>query len=468
MSVIVLLADGARFDTIAAASTSGMFPALSRLRQEGGLHEVSSAFPTVTGPAYAPLLMGRFPCAVGLPGLRWFDRSRSACSFPDYSRSYVGYQMSALDGDLDRESSTIFELVPDSAGALCMINRGLSRQRQLKPLIAWSSVRAAGTHFRGKVRGWLSADRRVGAAVVERIGQGGDEFVFAAFMGIDKSSHATGHSSRNVLAALSIVDQTVADIRSALEQRGEWERTQLWITSDHGHSPVRRHEDLARVIAGFGHRVMAHPFVYRFRPTAAVMVSGNAMAHVYVDLEQRTRPFWNGLSGAGRDLAEQLVQRESVDLLLMPTDASTCAVWSRASGRAIVSRAGDRVSYTMTDGDPLGIGQDVRGATAAEAHDVTRPTDYPDSLVQIATLAGADRVGDVILSASRHWDFRARYEPIAHVSSHGALHREHMLVPLLMSQRPTRTPRRTTDVMPSALRALGRAVPAGLDGESFV
>ncbi len=468
MSVIVLLADGARFDTIDAATTSGMFPALSRLRQDGGLYDVTSVFPTVTGPAYAPFLMGRFPCAVGLPGLRWFDRSRSACSFPDYSRSYVGYQVSALDRDLDRESSTIFELVPDSAGALCVINRGLPRQRQIKPLTAWASVRAARTHFRGDVRGWLAVDREVGAAVVERVGRGDDGFVFAAFTGIDKSSHATGHASHSVLTALSIVDETVAEIRRALERRGSWERTQLWITSDHGHSPVRRHEDLARVIAGFGHRVMAHPFVYRLRPTAAVMVSGNAMAHVYVDLEHRTRPFWSGLSEAGRELAEQLVRRESVDLLLAPMSASRCAVWSRTSGRAIVSRDGNRVSYTMTEGDPLGIGQDVREATAGEAHEATRPTDYPDSLVQIATLAGADRVGDIILSASRHWDFRARYEPIAHVSSHGALHREHILVPLLMNRAPGRTPRRTTDVMPSALQALGRHVPTGLDGESFI
>lgn len=468
MSVIVLLADGARFDTLAAATASGMFPALSRLREEGGLYEVTSAFPTVTGPAYTPFLMGRFPCAVGLPGLRWFDRSRSACSFPDYTRSYVGYQLGAVDRDLDAGSSTIFELVPDSAGALCVINRGLPRQRQLKPLTPWSSLRAARTHFRGDARAWLRVDREVSTAVVARAERGEDRFVFAAFTGIDKMSHATGHRSHGVQGAIAIVDDTVAAIRRALERRGAWPDTRLWIASDHGHSPVQRHEDLARVIAGFGHRVLAHPFVYRTRPTAAVMVSGNAMAHVYVDLERRSRPFWTGLSEAGRELAEQLLRRESVDLLLVPLDASTCAVWSRSAGRAIVSRTGRRVSYYRDDGDPLGVGQEVRDATAAEAHDATRHTDYPDSLVQIATLTAADRVGDIILSAARNWDFRARYEPIVHVSSHGALHREHMLVPLLTNAPAARRPRRTVDVMPSALRALGQRLPVGLDGESFL
>src|SRR5438105_1754322 len=111
MSVIVLLADGARTDTLTDAVASGEFPALAQLRRSGGMHEVTSAFPSVTGPAYAPFLMGRFPGSIGLPGLRWFDRARTTCSFPDYSRSYVGYQMGAIDGDLDPNASTIFELV---------------------------------------------------------------------------------------------------------------------------------------------------------------------------------------------------------------------------------------------------------------------------------------------------------------------------------------------------------------------
>jgi hypothetical protein len=103
-----------------------------------------------------------------------------------------------------------------------------------------------------------------------------------------------------------------------------------------------------------------------------------------------------------------------------------------------------------------------------EAYDVTRETDYPDSLVQISRLAASSRAGEIILSAAREWDFRAKYEPIPHYSSHGALHREHMLVPLLMNRPARIAPRRTVDVMPSALTALGRSVPPGLDGRPFL
>ena len=468
MSVIVLLADGVRTDTLASAVQSGSLPALGRLAAEGGSYELTSAFPSVTGPAYAPFLMGRFPGSVGLPGLRWFDRSREACSFPDYSRSYVGYQMRALDRDLDPASATIFELIPDSAGALSVITRGLPRHRQLATLSARSAFRAARTHFRGDVAGWLRVDRDISARVLERVDNSSSPFVFAAFTGVDKASHAAGHESPRVLEALRIVDDTIASLRAQLERRGTWEHTQLWVTSDHGHSRVRRHEDLARVIAGFGFRVMAHPWVYRIRPDVAVMVSGNAMAHVYVDLDQRARRFWRGMSETGRELAEQIILRESVDLMLVPTSADSCDVWSRQRGRASVRVRDNRFSYEPTDGDPLGIGGAAHDIDAADAHAATLATDYPDSIVQIARLAGAERAGDIILSASRDWDFRARYEPIPHVSSHGALHREHMLVPLIANRAAVGTPRRTADVMPSALAALGASIPAGLDGVSFV
>jgi hypothetical protein len=43
-----------------------------------------------------------------------------------------------------------------------------------------------------------------------------------------------------------------------------------------------------------------------------------------------------------------------------------------------------------------------------------------------------------------------------------------MLVPLLTNKPVACTPRRTVDVMPSALAALDLELPPGLDGTSFV
>jgi Type I phosphodiesterase / nucleotide pyrophosphatase len=449
-----------------AALQSGALPALARLRAEGGLHTVASCFPSVTGPAYAPFLMGRFPGPIGLPGLRWFDRARTRCRFPDYSRSYVGYQMRAVDGDIDADSPTMFERCDRSLGSLNVIGRGLPKRNRIGSITVRSAFRAAVTHFTGNVAGWIQIDRDVARDVVRRVREDEPEFVFAAFTGVDKLSHARGQQSPVVVDALRIVDNVAAEIRSDAEQAGRWKDMSLWVVSDHGHSRVTAHEDLAGLVARAGHRTMAHPWVYTIAPDVAVMVSGNAMAHLYLDVRSRVAP--SAMHDARwRELAELLLSRDSVDLLIA-RDGARAVVRTADRGDAVVSRDERGYHYHRETGDPLGLGRDVCGASSDAAYDMMCASDYPDGIVQIAHLAGSPRSGEIILSAARDWDFRSKHEPIRHVSSHGALHREHMLVPLLVNRPLSVRPRRTVDVMPSALAALGKAIPPGLDGASFV
>ncbi|MEP6691882.1 MAG: alkaline phosphatase family protein [Gemmatimonadaceae bacterium] len=464
-AVVVILADGLRADTLAAEMDAGAVPALARMRDEGGLHTVSTVFPSVTGPAYAPFLMGRFPGAVGLPGLRWYDRARLRASWPDYCRSYVGPDMRMVDADIDAGAPTAFELAPSSLGAMNMIGRGLPRRHRLGSG-ALFALRAAGVHFRGDVRGWLRIDRDVAGAVARHVSAHEPAFTFAALTGIDKTSHAAGHEASAVRDALRIVDDLAAELRHDAERDGRWERMQLWVASDHGHSPVRAHDDIAGVVRAAGFGVIAHPWVYGHRRDVAVMVSGNAMAHLYVELSRRERPWWPGLASRWDVLAERLLERPSVDLVLLPHSPTRCEVRGSARGAAMIERDGERYHYRPITGDPLGLG-DLPALTADESHDATMESDYPDALVQIASLAGSSRAGDVILSAARDWDFRAHWEPIPHRSSHGALHREHMLVPLLLNHPAADTPRRTTDVFASAMDALGVPLPGSLDGRSF-
>ena len=464
--VVVIVADGARPDTLSAAIESGSLPALKQMRDEGGFYTVTSAFPSVTGPAYTPFLMGRYPGPVGLPGLRWYDRSRTIARLAGNSRSYVGPDMRFVDDDLDPAAPTIFEMVPSSIAALNVIGRGLSKHGRIGRGIRFAA-RATGTHFRGNVRGWLAIDRDIGGEVAEQISRRNPDFVFAALTGIDKTSHSAGHNAPIVKEALKIVDETVGEIRRRAERQGSWGNTHLWVVSDHGHSPVKQHEDLAGLIRAAGFRTIAHPWIYRSGADAAVMVSGNAMAHIYLDLKKRDRPWWPSENSRWRELADLLMARPSVDLMILPKSAGECEIHGRGRGMARMWWSECRMSYEPVTGDPLAIGEQ-HDVDSSEAYEVSIVSDYPDALVQIAHLVGAPRSGEIILSAARDWDYRAKYEPIPHVSSHGALHREHMLVPLLCNRPVQGLPRRTVDVMPSALKALGIPIPSGLDGKSFI
>lgn len=469
MSVVVLVADGARPDALRNALDAGALPALARLRAEGGLHTVTSVFPSVTGPAYAPFLMGLFPGSAGLPGIRWWDRARIATRWPDYARSYVGAEARHADRDLTSAHRTLFELAPSSLGALTPIGRGLAPAQRIGYGAAFG-LRAAWTHFRGDVRGWLMIDRAVGEEVAHRIRRDRPAFAFCAHPGIDKTSHAVGHTHAAVRDAMRIVDDTAARIRADAERDGRWRDLHLWVVSDHGHSPVAHHEDLAGLLASWDLGVLAHPWIFGRGRDCAVMVSGNAMSHVYLELHRTTRPWWPALAARWDAVAERLLARDSVDLLALPHAPDACEVRARdARGRAMVHRAGDHFTYEPLDGgDPLGLGGRVDAHSLDAAHDACAGSDYPDALVQLMQLAASSRAGEMLLSATRGWDFRARYEPIPHVSSHGALHREHMEVPLLLNRPAGRVPRRTTDVMPSALAALGLPIPDGLDGVSFL
>ena len=465
MPVIVLVADGARADAFDGSLDA--FPALKRLRTEGELCRVASVFPSVTGPAYTPFLLGRFPGPIGIPGLRWYDRARTACGWPDYARSYVGHQMRHFDADLEPGAPTVFELVPNSIGALSVVTRGLPPDRRIGTLTVRSAARATLTHFRGRAEGWLDVDRETADTVVARVRDERPDYVFAAFTGVDKASHARGHADPLVHEALSIVDDAVARLRHDAESGGYWDDTHLWVVSDHGHAEVHTHLDLAGVVGETGLRTVAHPWSATLAPDAAVMVSGNAMSHVYLDLDRRERPWWPSLAPRYERVARGLLECEAVDLMLLPSSSARCAVRSALRGEAAVEREGAVYRYRRRSGDPLGVGRDCEG-TADEMFDATRDGDYPDAIVQIVTLAGSARAGDMVLSATPGWDFRSRYEPIPHRSAHGALHRDHMMVPLLMNRRAARAPRRTTDLFASALDALGVRVPDVVDGRSFV
>lgn len=465
MTLVILVADGARPDTLFAAMDAGALPALDGLRARGTATTLTSVFPSVTGSAYTPFLMGLHPGRAGLPGLRWFDRARHATLWPAYARSYVGLGGMRADADLTREHRTLFELEPRSLGGFSYVGRGLSNRRRIGT--GWAfGARMAWTHFRGDLDGWLRFDRWLGEEFVRRVVAQRPRVAFLAHPGIDKMSHRFGAEHPRVLEAMRTVDHTVQLLEDAFAREGRSDELEIWVVSDHGHAEVPQHEDLAGTIASWGHSVRAHPWVIG-GSDVAVMVSGNAMAHLYLELARTRRAVWPALRDRWQPLLDALLARPAIDLAILPMGDARTSIHSRARGSADVFAAGDGTfSYRRVTGDPLGLGDDLLGLDASASWERTRDSAYPDALVQVAAIAAAPRAGDIILSAAEGWDLRTRYEPVLHVSGHGALLREQMLVPFISSRPMGGVLRRTVDLLPTALTTLGLQVPRGLDGVS--
>lgn len=472
--MLLIVADGVRPELLDEEMAAGNTPALVDLAARGGMHAISTAFPSVTGPAYVPFLMGRHPASVGLPGLRWFDRARSLSWSLRQARSYAGIDIWHLDGDVHADHPTMLELARPSLSAMSMLARGATHGR-IGRSVGWM-VRAAPSHFRGDLSGWRRVEQAATARFFQQFARVRPRFAVLAISSPDKFAHAFGHDAAPVRDVIQDIDRAVVTAR-AITDRDRWDGPlHVWIVGDHGHAPVSQHDDLHDWLETMGWRVMAHPTLRTRGADVALMVGGNAMAHLYAHPNERRRRWWGTLDRRWETLAEQLVQRPSVDVLALAHDAQRVEVRHADRGRALITEttAPDtawshrRWHYQPIDGDPLRLGGAHCGLDADTAWALCEASPYPDAIVQLAMLATAPRAGDLIVSAHEGWDLRARFEPVPHVSTHGALLREQMLVPLLVDVPTHRVPQRTTDVVPSLLDLLGVESTASFDGTSFL
>jgi hypothetical protein len=468
--LLLLVADGVRPDVLGEEMDAGRTPTLAALRARGGLYSVTSSFPSVTGPAYVPFLMGRHPARVGLPGLRWYDRARSLSWSPHQARSYAGIDIWHVDSDVDRAAPTLLELATPSLAGMSMLGRGATHGHIGRSMY-WM-FRAAPAHFRGDLHGWQRVERAATAAFLRTFARVRPRFSVLAITSPDKFAHKYGCRSDAVRAAVGDVDAAAARAIALATADGWRDQLHVWVVADHGHAPVSRHDDLHGWLEREGLRVLAHPQLGTRRPDVALMVGGNAMAHLYLAPAQRTRSWWGALEPRWRALADRLLQRESVDLLMMAHSDHEVEVQHATRGAARVTidtaHATTRWSYQPTSGDPLQLGGAHHALDMNDAWQVTARTDYPDSLVQLSWLATSARAGDIMVSASDGWDLRARFEPVEHVSTHGALRHDQMRVPLLIDTLPAQLPQRTTDIVPSVVDLLQMQSDTLFDGRSFL
>ena len=473
-TLLLVVADGVRADVLREELAAGHLPRLAARAARGVLADVTSCFPSVTGPAYAPFLMGRFPAAVGLPGLRWFDRARTVASWPAYARSYVGPEIRLLDHDLDRLAPTLLELATPSVAGATLLGRGARGPRH--PGRGWTwAVRAFLPHFLGNLAGWRRIEQLVAHRVLGHLRRDRPRFAVMSFLTPDKFAHAHGAAAPEVRRSLTDIDAFVGEAEDVAARDGWADRLRVWLVADHGHADVTHHDELADGVRAHDLRVLSHPRLWVRRPDAAVMVGGNAMGHVYVELARRQRPWWGALADRWHALHDALLARDSVDLLAVALDAHTVRVSSATRGSAIITRHGlgpgatavdARWSYRFESGDPLCVDAELDRVPVEDAYAAGAHGAYPDAVVQLSDVVPSARAGDLVISAATGWDLRARYEPTPHRSTHGALHREQIMVPLLIDQPVARAPQRTADVMPSALAHLGLPVPGGLDGRN--
>jgi hypothetical protein len=183
-------------------------------------------------------------------------------------------------------------------------------------------------------------------------------------------------------------------------------------------------------------------------PAAVVCESGNGMANVYL----RGEDGWGDLPpvDARRSLARELLAVKGIDSVAL------------SDGQAVelhTARGVGRVGFDgglFQQGDPFAA--EFAGASPREALARSVDEPWPDAAFALVSLVASPRAGDLLVSAKVGYDLRTAREWPEHHASHGALHRQHTLVPVLSSAPLPEPPLRTLDLFGHMLSLAGIAL----------
>lgn len=460
--LIFVMIDGAPYDVVDELLRAGDLPELARLAEKGGgLRKAVTCFPSTTGPAYIPFLMGLFPGTANVPGYRWLSREGYGGQGSRWTRpgiaSYSGREGASFDADLP-DRPTWFDYFATSRNVINLLTKGCAPEDNLtsriKPLVYVIG------HY---LHRWDLADDVAARGLLTAVRQA-PEFIACAFNGVDGHSHARHPRAPRVIESYRTIDRAIGDARRILSARGQDEETLWVIGSDHGQSPTHTHIDMARVLERLGYPCLYYPRLWRQDAHCAEMVSGNGMTQVYFKNGHgwQGRTPWEDIEA--RQVPEAILAIDGIDLVAgRATDGTVVLKTSTGEGR--VSLAGGLYDYEYRGADPLGSGC-FAGLDSDQVLGLTFEGPRPDAAVQLEQLFRAERAGDLFISAKQGFDLRGRWEIPEHKSTHGALVPSQMHVPLIVSEPIATGPMRTSDVFPTVLRIMGKEPPAGIDGIS--
>lgn len=455
--------DGFRPDVLRKLMDENKLPTLKKLfLDEGTFWNGTTVFPSTTGPAYLPMVTGCFPGTCNVPGIRWVDRQH----FLDGNwnrqgtRSYVGYESFFFNKDLNQDVKTIFEFFPNHLSIHNLANKGVAKIAEPMKLISTLMIFVAKLSHK-----WKMVDDFSSYLARKVLKKKDVQFSFITFLGVDEAAHLSSPFSDQTIESYIQVDHSVKKIIQTLKDRGVYESTLIMASADHGLSSTTKHFELCDFVESMGFKTFVYPKVYQRNNDAACMVSGNSMAHLYFKNKTWDKPmYYEEL--ASRNMISPLLEQPSVDILISRSSSGTVVVSSKRGLAEIWGKKGE-LKYQVIKGDPFGLPEDLDSKN--DYFDATVSSEYPDGIMQAWQIMNSPRAGDLIVTASIGWDLRDRFEIPEHFSSHGSLHREHMLVPIMCNQKiETSVAKRTVNVFPTMLKLMGADAPKNIDGESFI
>ncbi|HYP56145.1 MAG TPA: alkaline phosphatase family protein [Solirubrobacterales bacterium] len=452
--LVLAYVDSLRTDMLERAVGEGRAPTFGALIERGVLiPDCVSSFPSVTPVASAEIATGVTADRHWISGMNWYHRIERRYveygSSLDATRS-VGVFRALYDlvynmnlAHLNPDAETLFERLDDAglrtACTPFLIYRGRHRHQVTLEGLARRAVESTGLHFRlhtwGPAElfyGDLYASRQVpcrstsipgnrdeyaACCAAELARNDGYDFLLLSLPDNDSYSHR--HGPEATVESIARADRCFAELVDACGDLDRFLATNAVILlADHAQTPVKRGLPLAELLAREWDVLRPSDD----RPELAqlaVSPTGRA-AHVYL------------LPGEGPradpgEVRKRLVETEGIDLVC----------WREGEAAAVEGRGG-RLRFAPGESirDRRGVGWEIEGEEAALAARVENgrfeSEEYPDALTRLWSALASPGGGDFVLSLAPGYE-AVDWGGVSHAGggSHGALHRDDSLGPLL-------------------------------------
>ena len=452
--LVLTYVDSLRTDMLERAVAEGRAPTFEALLERGVLvPDCVSSFPSVTPVASAEMVTGVTSDRHWISGMNWYHRLERRYveygSSLDATRS-VGVFRALYDlvynmnlAHLNPEAETLFERLDDAglrtACTPFLIYRGRHRHQVTLEGLARRAVESTRLHFRHHTwgpaelfYGDLYASREVpcrstsipgnrdgyaACCAAELAKEDGYDFLLLSLPDNDSYSHR--HGPEATVESIARADRCFGELVEACGDLDDFLATHAVILlADHAQTPVSRGLPLAELLAREWDVLRPSDD----RPELAqlaVSPTGRA-AHVYLLPGEGPR-------AAREEVRERLAATEGIDLVC----------W-REGGTALVEGRDGRLRLRPGEAvrDSRDVGWEIDGEPAALAGRVEDgrflSEEYPDALTRVWTALASPGAGDFILSLAPGYE-TVDWGGVSHAGggSHGALHRDDSLGPLL-------------------------------------
>lgn len=471
----VLLVDGLSQDVFRDELRAGHLPEMQKLIDEGTYVEDGvTAFPSMTGFAFYPVLTGHDATESGVLGLRWFDRAAAQGNL----RNYVGRTNVRMNDDFAARPLTLFERFPAQRSS--SFNSYADRGAQRRCRGGWSFSMAKYRDQNRLVRAvaslpwigsrlvpdWIGAEDRVLALALDDL-RYRPKVQWITFASPDAYDHVHGMDATYRLLVRH-VDTMIGRYRAESARLGQEPQRVYAVLSDHGVVDATRNVDLAADLAArYGLRLdrdhatnlrsdaLTRPLDDYADDDGIVAVNGNTLNYLYFrdPAQARHEGFraplpWTLLTayprrgGAPVNLIDAVSACEGVELVAY-RDAHGDAALRGASGVATIHASGDELAYTFTGDDPLGYASDPRVMPLLDGRPhsadawlaATHAGLYPDAPLRVHRLLHADGCGDLVVTAKPGYDLARDFEMIVgnYRGGHGGLRADQMRVPYILA-----------------------------------